>query len=84
VTVRACVVDRDVRVDVIDNGAGIDPAERPRLFQPFQRLSTSAGMPGTGLGLAIAQRVVERNGGAIGVDSTAGQGARFWFTLPAE
>ncbi|HWH95807.1 MAG TPA: PAS domain S-box protein [Baekduia sp.] len=83
VEIRAKIVDRDVRIDVIDNGIGIDPAERPRLFQPFQRLSRSADQPGTGLGLAIAQRVVERNGGAIGVDSTAGEGSRFWFTLPA-
>jgi PAS domain S-box-containing protein len=82
VTVRATLVDDDVRVDVVDNGIGIDPAERPRLFQPFQRLSGSIGLPGTGLGLAIAQRVIERNGGAIGVESTAGEGSRFWFTLP--
>jgi PAS domain S-box-containing protein len=83
VSVRAALVERDVRVDVIDNGIGIDPADRPRLFQPFQRLPSASGQPGTGLGLAIAQRVVERNGGAIGVDSKAGEGSRFWFTLPA-
>jgi signal transduction histidine kinase len=83
VRVRATLVERDVRVEVIDNGIGIDPADRPRLFQPFQRLTTATDQPGTGLGLAIAQRVIERNGGAIGVDSVAGRGSRFWFTLPA-
>jgi PAS domain S-box-containing protein len=83
VRVRAEVTGEDVRVEIIDNGIGIDPADRPRLFQPFQRLASAEGRPGTGLGLAIAQRVVERNGGAIGVDSTAGEGSRFWFTLPA-
>jgi PAS domain S-box-containing protein len=83
VVVRSTTVDAGVRVDVIDNGIGVDPAERPRLFRPFQRLHSAADYPGTGLGLAIAQRVVERNGGAIGVDSVVGEGSRFWFTLPA-
>jgi PAS domain S-box-containing protein len=83
VSVSATLVDRHVRVDVVDNGIGIDPADRPRLFQPFQRLASAAGQPGTGLGLAIAQRVIERNGGAIGVESVAGEGSRFFFTLPA-
>jgi PAS domain S-box-containing protein len=82
VVVRSTPVEGSVRVDVIDNGIGVDPAHRPRLFRPFQRLHSAADYPGTGLGLAIAQRVVERNGGTIGVDSTAGQGSRFWFTLP--
>jgi PAS domain S-box-containing protein len=83
VVVRAQGVEGQVRVEVVDNGIGIDPVDRPRVFQPFQRLSSGADHPGTGLGLAIAQRVVERNGGAIGVDSTVGAGSRFWFTLPA-
>ena len=71
VTVRATLLDgaRDIRLDVVDNGMGIDPQDRPRLFQPFARLPSAAGQPGTGLGLAIAQRVIERNAGSIGVDS---------------
>jgi PAS domain S-box-containing protein len=85
VTIRATLVDdgHAIRLDVLDNGAGIDPQDRPRLFQPFARLPSAAGQPGTGLGLAIAQRVVERNSGSIGVDSTADAGTRFWFTLPS-
>jgi PAS domain S-box-containing protein len=71
------------RVDVSDNGIGIEPADRPRIFAPFQRLHSASEHPGTGLGLAIAQRVVERNGGSIGVDSVVGQGSRFWFVLPS-
>jgi chemotaxis family two-component system sensor kinase Cph1 len=81
--VRATTVERDVRVEVVDNGIGVDPEDRPRLFRPFQRLHSAAEYPGSGLGLAIAQRVVERNGGAIGVDSVAGRGSCFWFQLPA-
>ncbi|HET6506470.1 MAG TPA: PAS domain S-box protein [Baekduia sp.] len=83
VAVTAEAVEGSFRVAVLDNGIGIDPADRPRLFVPFARLHSASEYEGTGLGLAIAQRVVERNGGAIGVDSTVGEGSRFWFTLPA-
>jgi PAS domain S-box-containing protein len=83
VALRAESVEGSWRVWVVDNGIGIDPADRPRLFVPFARLHSASEYEGTGLGLAIAQRVVERNEGAIGVDSTVGEGSRFWFTLPA-
>jgi PAS domain S-box-containing protein len=71
-----------VRVEITDNGGGIDPADQARIFEPFQRVGTSrAG--GTGVGLATCQRIVARHGGAIGVESALGEGSRFWFTLPA-
>jgi PAS domain S-box-containing protein len=82
VTVRSAPVDGGWQVEVIDNGMGIDPAQRRKVFQAFQRLHSAADYPGTGLGLAIAQRVIERHGGAIGLDSSVGAGSRFWFTLP--
>ena len=83
VVVRGTALAGSVRVEVIDNGIGVDPADGAQLFQPFQRLPSAADYPGTGLGLSIAQRIIERNGGAIGVDSVTGQGSRFWFRLPA-
>ncbi|MFO1532895.1 MAG: ATP-binding protein, partial [Thermoplasmatota archaeon] len=68
---------------VADDGIGIDMAHATRLFQIFQRLHPRDRYPGSGLGLAICQRIVERHGGRIWVESRPGQGARFLFTLPA-
>lgn len=71
---------------VEDQGPGVLPEERQHLFQDFARLSArpTGGERSTGLGLAIARRVVEAHGGQIGVESTPGQGATFWFTLPGD
>jgi signal transduction histidine kinase len=71
------------RVVVEDNGSGIADADRERIFRAFERAGTVTGTPGHGLGLAICQRLVDRHGGRIGVDSTPGHGSRFWFELPA-
>jgi signal transduction histidine kinase len=67
---------------VLDNGPGLTPEERDRLFTPFTRLD-QASAKGHGLGLSIVRRIVERLGGQAGVESEAGQGSRFYFTLPA-
>ena len=74
-------VDGELRFTVSDNGIGIDPEYHKQIFEVFRRLH-GRKIPGTGVGLAICQRVVERYGGRIWVESQAGQGAAFLFTLP--
>lgn len=66
---------------VRDNGMGIDPAYHKQVFGVFKRLHGS-DIPGTGIGLAICQRVVERAGGEIWVESRPGEGSKFIFALP--
>jgi len=73
--------DDDWRIEVRDNGAGIAPEHQERIFEAFERATRSGA--GYGLGLAICQRLVERHGGRIGVESPPGGGTRFWFTLRA-
>jgi len=68
---------------VRDNGIGIDPAFHDRIFGIFKRLHSVDKYSGTGIGLAIAQRIVQRYGGTIRVESAPDQGAAFRFTLPA-
>ena len=70
-----------LRFAVTDNGIGIAPEYHDKIFIPFKRLHDRK-IPGTGIGLAICQRVVEKYGGKIWVDSQVGRGATFFFTLP--
>jgi signal transduction histidine kinase len=71
-----------VRFWVRDNGPGLSGEQQAQLFTPFTRLHTDRA-EGQGLGLSIVQRIIERLGGAVGVESAPGQGATFFFMLPA-
>jgi signal transduction histidine kinase len=73
--------DGTVFVSVDDNGPGIPPAERERIFRPFWSRDGSGG--GTGLGLAIARELAGALGGRISLESSAGRGSRFELVLPA-
>ncbi|MBI5489136.1 MAG: GAF domain-containing sensor histidine kinase [Deltaproteobacteria bacterium] len=74
-----------VMIEAIDTGIGVPPGELRRLFTEFYRATNarSRGVDGTGLGLVAVKEIAERFGGRVGVDSTLGQGSRFWVWLPA-
>jgi signal transduction histidine kinase len=75
---------RAVRVSVRDSGIGVPPEHQKRVFDPFFQVDNSSTREygGTGLGLSIVKRLVEAHGGAVWVDSEAGKGSAFSFTIP--
>ncbi len=68
---------------VADNGIGIDPQYREKIFGLFKRLHTTEQYEGTGIGLAICEKIVQRYGGQIAVESELGRGSQFYFSVPA-
>ena len=84
VVVRALPVAGDrVRIEVADTGSGIAPDQIDRLFSDFQQTAEGAKRSdGTGLGLALTKRLVEAQGGEVGVTSTVGEGSTFFAILP--
>jgi PAS domain S-box-containing protein len=83
VAVSAERIGDEWRFSVTDNGIGVEPRHRERIFGMFKRLHTRAAYSGSGIGLALCKRIILREEGRIGVeDAPSGQGSRFWFTLP--
>jgi len=72
-----------LRLRMEDNGIGIAPEHRARVFGVFERLSPGDGFPGTGIGLAFVKRALERMGGRVGVESEPGKGSSFYLDLDA-
>jgi signal transduction histidine kinase/CheY-like chemotaxis protein len=82
-SVRAGVEGDQVRIDVIDNGAGIPPEKLALMFTPFERLGAEqTGIEGTGLGLALAKRLAVEMKGTLTVESQVDHGTVFHVTLP--
>ncbi|RPI88466.1 MAG: GAF domain-containing protein [Chloroflexi bacterium] len=89
--IKVCVGTREghkgrqeILIRVIDTGMGISLEDQKKLFKPFSQVDDSPTRKtgGTGLGLSICRLLVEMHGGRIGVDSEAGKGSTFWFSLP--
>ncbi|MFA5422650.1 MAG: ATP-binding protein [Phycisphaerae bacterium] len=75
--------DAMVRIEVQDNGIGIHPEYHKSIFAMFRKIGMQNGNDGIGAGLTMGKRIVEQHDGEIGVESAHGEGATFWFTLPA-
>ena len=84
VKLKVSAADGVFHISVIDTGPGIPAADQKKIFEEFHQtdIVRVSKKGGTGLGLAISKRIIELQGGRIGVESTPGQGSTFWFTLP--
>jgi signal transduction histidine kinase len=84
VSITATQEDSYWRFAVEDNGLGIPEEFQTQIFGIFKRLHERSEYPGTGIGLAICQKIIDRYGGRIWVESEPGRGSTFFFTLPRE
>ena len=78
--VDASAVDGGIEIVFRDDGPGIEPAVRERLFEPFY--TTKSAGRGTGLGLSISRQIAEAHGGRLEVESAEGEGSTFTLRLP--
>ncbi len=86
VSVRIIPLEREVRVEVEDQGPGLIEVQQQRIWERFYRVPDievkSGSGVGLGLGLHISRTIIERHGGRVGVESTPGEGSTFWLTVP--
>jgi len=82
ITIRSHAINTgSVRLEVEDNGIGIQPSNCDKIFLMFERLDDARNREGAGIGLAVCKRIIERHGGCIGVSSTYGAGSTFWVEI---
>jgi len=84
IRVSAETKSKEFVISVADNGIGIAAEQMENVFVIFRRLHARAEYPGNGIGLSICKKIIEQHGGRIWVESGAGQGSTFRFTLPAQ
>jgi len=82
ILVKADIRESELLVQVMDRGCGIPEAEIPRIFDRYYRGTNHTDIPGMGLGLYVCRQIIEAHHGRIWVESVAGQGTTFSFTLP--
>jgi signal transduction histidine kinase len=83
IEVAATVQEGQWLIAIRDNGIGIPPEKRDRIFEVFHRLHSSEEYPGHGIGLTTCQKIVRRHGGQIWIESQLGEGTTFFFTIPS-
>ncbi len=81
ITVKSLTKDGFTVICVEDNGIGIDEKDSKRIFLPFERLATTKARRGSGLGLSICKKIIDAHDGEIWIESTKGEGTRFYFHL---
>ncbi len=84
VYVKAFQEDENLKVEVLDNGIGISPGDKDKIFKRFRQLDSSLTrkQEGTGLGLTLTKKLIELHSGVIDFESEIDKGSKFWFILP--